>query len=199
MVTQAGRWGAGCSAEPDNQQRQNLLMNQKTTLAAICKMRWLSAWMAFSAPKPSRPPPPSCGGRFFTVPAESKRIALVTPPHSVWLNALNASRRSWIRLFPDGDVLIEAHIPLIDTRAGDVVVAGVYPHAALGRGREAGGVNEFVDVPVRTGKVGIARHHRARRQVFAAGNHAVQLRRAGHRAAGRLREQRQTPDDETRG
>ena len=96
------------------------IYESETTLAAICKMRWLLAPMAFSAPKPSRPPPPpSCEGRFFAVPARiEKDRAVDAAPLGLVERIERFQTKLDSRLFPDGDVLIEAHIPLIGTRAG---------------------------------------------------------------------------------
>src|SRR5690348_10515165 len=52
------------------------------------------------------------------------------------------------RLLFNGDVLEQAHIPLVQARAGETVEAGVHAHAANGCGREARRIDELVDIPV---------------------------------------------------
>src|SRR5260370_41298742 len=81
------------------------------------------------------------------------------------------------------DALEQAHVPLLEAGAPQTAVPGIQAHAAFGSRREAGRVDERVDVPRIARQVRVAAQDHAGRHMLASGDLPVQRRRASARDA----------------
>src|SRR4029078_7166036 len=85
--------------------------------------------------------------------------------------------------FLEGDILEQAHVPVLEAGTAETVVARIQAYAAFLRGRETRGVDERIDVPVAARLVGVAGEDDARRHVLAARDPAIQRGRTNARYA----------------